>query len=139
MGFALPGAIGAKLAFPDKKVVAICGDGGFLMNVQEMETASRVGANIVVIVWVDGGYGLIEWKQDTAFGKHTNLAFNNPDFNKLAEAFGWIGYSVENSKDLEPTLEKALNQTKPVLISLPIDYRENPLLTKRLGEISCQI
>eukprot|EP01080_Neovahlkampfia_damariscottae_P009541 gene9541-1746_t len=139
MGFALPGAIGAKIAFPDRKVVAICGDGGFLMNVQEMETASRVGANIVVIVWVDGGYGLIEWKQDTEFGKHTNLAFNNPDFIKLAEAFGWVGYHVENSKDFEPTLEKALNQTKPVLLSLPIDYRENPLLTKKLGEISCQI
>jgi acetolactate synthase I/II/III large subunit len=70
MGFALPGAIGAKLAFPDRKVVAICGDGGFLMNVQEMETASRIGTNIVVIVWEDGGYGLISWKQETAYGKH---------------------------------------------------------------------
>jgi len=135
MGFALPGAIGAKLAFPDKRVVALCGDGGFLMNVQEMETAKRIGTNIVVIVWVDGGYGLISWKQDSRYGQHTDLSFGNPDFVKLAESFGWKGYYVANSADLRSTLEKALTHDCPVLVALPIDYSENPKLTKRLGQL----
>jgi acetolactate synthase-1/2/3 large subunit len=135
MGFALPGAIGAKLALPDRKILAICGDGGFLMNVQEMETAKRIGTNIVVLVWEDGGYGLISWKQDNQFGKHTQLSFSNPDFLKLAEAFGWHGFRVNNSRDLKATLIKAFECDGPALISIPIDYRENPLLTKKFGEI----
>jgi len=139
MGFALPGAIGAKLALPDRKILAIMGDGGFLMNCQEMETAKRMKVNIVVMVWEDGGYGLISWKQNNTFGHHTELSFNNPDFNKLAEAFGWVGIRVENSKDLKPALEKAFKIDGPVLISLPIDYEENPKLTKRLGNIQCPI
>lgn len=135
MGFALPGAIGAKLAYPDRNIVAVCGDGGFLMNVQEMETAKRVGANIIVIVWVDGGYGLISWKQDNRYGFHTNLSFNNPDFVKLAESFGWEGYHVQHARDLQATLKKALNAKSPVLISLNVDYSENPKLTARLGKL----
>ena len=79
MGFALPGAIGAKFAEPDAKVLAICGDAGFLMNVQEIETAARLGLNIVILVWVDSEYGLIKWKQQNAFaGRHSDLAFTNP-------------------------------------------------------------
>ena len=108
MGFALPGAIGAKIAYPDRNILAICGDGGFLMNSQEMETAKRLSLNIVVLVWVDGGYGLIAWKQDTRYGKHTELEFENPDFVLLAKAFGWEGYFVEDAKDLKSTIEKGM-------------------------------
>jgi len=139
MGFALPGAIAASLVHPDRRVLAICGDGGFLMNVQEMETARRLNANITVMVWDDGGYGLISWKQDTQFGQHTDLAFGNPDWNKLAESFGWHGVRVDRSKDLRGALEASFEIPGPVLLSIPIDYRENPKLTARLGQIACPI
>jgi len=139
MGFALPGAIGAKIASPDSKVLAICGDGGFLMNVQEMETARRIGTNIVVMIWEDNAYGLIAWKQDNSFGRHTDLSFTNPDFVKLAEAFDWEGIRVENARDLEPALRRAFAADRPALVIVPIDYRENPLLTERLGNIACPI
>ncbi len=139
MGFALPGAISAKLIHPERRVLAICGDGGFLMNVQEMETAARLGANVVVMVWEDGGYGLIAWKQDNEFGRHTKLEFGNPDFVKLADAFGWHGVRVQRSRELKPALEKAFHQDRPTLIAVPIDYRENALLTQRLGDIVCPI
>ena len=139
MGFALPGAIAAKMVFPEHRVLAICGDGGFLMNVQEMETAKRLGTNIVAMVWEDGGYGLISWKQDNQFNRHTNLSFSNPDFVKLAESFGWEGFRVENAVDLAPALDKAFHADSPALIVIPIDYRENALLTERLGNIACPI
>ncbi len=139
MGFALPGAIGAKVVFPERKVLAVCGDGGFLMNVQELETARRIGANIVVLIWEDNEYGLIKWKQENQFGKHTNLHFNNPDFVKLAESFDCIGMRINNSKEFKPALEEAFGFKKPVLISVPVDYRENQLLTERLGRIQCTI
>ncbi|MEJ2137853.1 MAG: acetolactate synthase large subunit [Gammaproteobacteria bacterium] len=135
MGFALPGAIAANLVEPNKKVLGIAGDGGFLMNVQEMETAKRLGANITMMVWEDGGYGLIAWKQDNEFDRHTDLAFTNPDWQQLAAAFGWHGHRVNNSRDLQATLRKALDEPGPSLITLPIDYRENVELTKRLGEM----
>jgi acetolactate synthase-1/2/3 large subunit len=139
MGFALPGAISAKLVHPDRKVLAICGDAGFLMNVQDMETATRLGTNIVVMVWEDGGYGLIKWKQDNEFGKHTPLDFGNPDFMKLADAFGWEGIQCNDSRDLSASLDKAFAADKPALVVVPIDYRENNLLTQRLGNIVCPI
>lgn len=139
MGFALPAAIGAKIVHPDRKVLAICGDGGFLMNVQELETARRIGANIVVMIWEDQAYGLIEWKQQNTFGRHTDLHFNNPDFIKLAEAFGCQGMRVERSVDLQDALREAFRQEVPVLLSVPVDYRENLKLTKRLGDIVCPI
>ena len=79
--------------------MAICGDGGFMMNVQEMETAKRLNSNILAIVWEDSGYGLIEWKQETEFGRHTQLEFGNPDWLQLASAFGWKGHFVKDSAD----------------------------------------
>jgi len=136
MGFALPGAIAASLVHPDRNILAIAGDGGFLMNVQEMETARRLGGRFVVMVWEDGGYGLIAWKQDTEFKRHTDLAFGNPDWLELAAAFGWQGHRVEASRDLQATLRTALSEDGPSLIVVPIDYRENPLLTERLGRIT---
>ncbi|MHC4077609.1 MAG: acetolactate synthase large subunit [Planctomycetota bacterium] len=139
MGFAMPGAMAAKLVHPERKVLAICGDGGFLMNVQDLETARRIGANIVVMVWEDREYGLIAWKQDNEFGQHTDLSFGNPDFLRLAEAFDIEGIRVDDSRDLKPALERAFAAHRPVLLSLPIDYRENELLTKRLGDISIPI
>jgi acetolactate synthase-1/2/3 large subunit len=136
MGFALPGAIAASRVLPDRRVLAICGDAGFLMNVQEMETARRLGSNLVVMVWEDHGYGLIEWKQQTQFGRNTDLSFGNPDFPQLAAAFGWGGHRVERSRELRATLERAFAEPGPSLVAIPIDYRENLLLTARLGEIS---
>jgi len=139
MGFALPGAIGASLARPGRRVMAICGDGGFLMNVQEMETAARLGLDITVMIWEDHAYGLIAWKQQSSFGKHVDLSFGNPDFVKLAEAFGWNGYRCENSRDLREVLENSYHDQGPSLVVIPIDYRENALLSKRLGHIALPI
>jgi len=138
MGFALPGAIAASLVHPERRVMAIAGDGGFLMNVQEMETARRLGSDIVVMVWEDGGYGLIAWKQDNEFQRHSDLAFGNPDWLALAAAFGWHGQRVTRSRDLAPALEAAFATSGPSLLVLPVDYRENPLLTRRLGEMLSQ-
>jgi acetolactate synthase-1/2/3 large subunit len=109
------------------------------MNVQEMETAKRLNVNIVTMIWEDHMYGLIAWKQQNEFGKHTDLSFGNPDWLKLAESFGWFGHKVENSRDLVDTLEKAFNEDGPSLIVVPIDYRENMILTERLGNIACPI
>lgn len=139
MGFALPGAIAAKMVHPEKRVLALCGDGGFLMNVQELETAKRLGTNFVALIWEDGAYGLISWKQDTKFGRHSNLAFGNPDFVKLAESFGCRGMRCERSRDLKQVLEEAFACDVPCIVTIPIDYRENPILTERLGEIACAI
>jgi acetolactate synthase I/II/III large subunit len=139
MGFALPGAISASLVYPDRRILSISGDAGYLMNVQEMETAKRLNANIVTMIWEDHMYGLIAWKQQNEFGKHTDLSFGNPDWLKLAESFGWSGHRVENSKDLVDTLETAFDEQGPSLVVVPIDYRENLLLTERLGNIACPI
>ena len=139
MGAALPGAIGAKLARPDAKIVAIAGDGDFLMNVQEMETAQRLGSDVTVMVWVDGGYGLISWKQQNEFGRHTDLSFGNPDWVQLAQSFGWHGQYVDRSENLADALSAALAHTGPSLIAIPIDYSENVALTERLGHIEVRI
>jgi acetolactate synthase-1/2/3 large subunit len=139
MGFALPGAIAAKIAYPDRKVLAICGDAGALMNIQDLETAARIGANIVVMIWEDHEYGLIKWKQQTAFGKHTDLAFGNPDWIKLAESFGCHGVHCTESGGLMSALDEAFSSGKPTILSLPIDYAENMKLTERLGQIACPI
>ena len=139
MGFALPGAIAADIVYPQKRVLGICGDAGFMMNVQEMETARRLNSDIVVMVWEDHAYGLIAWKQSNEFGKHTDLSFGNPDWKKLAAAFGWHGHYVENSRDLKATLDTAFEEFGPSLVVVPIDYDENMKLTQRLGDIVCPI
>ena len=135
MGFALPGAIAASIVHPERRILAISGDAGFLMNSQEMETAARLGSNIVVMVWEDNEYGLIAWKQESHFGRHTDLEFGNPDWVKLAEAFNWNGHYISDAADLEGALEDAFNESGPSLVVIPIDYRENQLLTKKLGEL----
>ena len=125
MGFALPGAIAANLVFPNRRVLAIAGDGGFLMNVQEMETAARLGSDIVVLVWVDNGFGLISWKQQLEWGRHTELSFGNPDWEGLAKCFGWHGHTCTASADLLGILETAFEEPGPSLVAMPVDYREN--------------
>lgn len=136
MGISVPGAIAAKLVHPDKKILAITGDAGFLMNVQELETAHRLGTNIVILIFDDQSYGLIKWKQEMQYGHHDNsVEFTNPDFVKLAESFHAIGYRIEKTEDLLPTLRKAFRQDKPVIIDCPIDYRENMKLTEHLKKL----
>lgn len=135
MGIALPGAIAAKLARPERTVVAATGDGGFLMNVQELETAKRLGTPIIVLVWNDGGYGLIEWKQMAQFGRSAFVRFGNPDFVKLAESFGARGYRVEPGVSLQDVLREAIASEEICVIDVPVDYSENLKLTARLGEM----
>jgi acetolactate synthase-1/2/3 large subunit len=136
MGISLPGAVAAKLVHPERKVVALCGDGGFLMNSQELETAKRIGANITVVVWRDDGYGLIDWKQRNEFGRPFGVEFGNPDFVDYARSFGIAGFRPSSAADLLPTLRRALDVDGPSLVEVPIDYRENLRLTERLGALS---
>ncbi|HYK96197.1 MAG TPA: acetolactate synthase large subunit [Candidatus Dormibacteraeota bacterium] len=136
MGIALPGAIAAKLVHPDRKVVALCGDGGFLMNAQELETAKRIGAGIVVVIWRDNGYGLIDWKQRNAFGRPYAVEFDNPDFVDFARSFGIPGFRADTADELYPTLMRALELPGPSVIDVPIDYAENVRLTERLGALA---
>lgn len=139
MGIALPGAIAAKLARPDQAAIAVTGDAGFLMNVQEIETAMRINTPIVILVWNDSNYGLIKWKQEVQFGRESNIHFNNPDFVKLAESFGAKGYRVEKTEDLLPTIEQAIKDDTVVIIDCPVDYSENLKLTQKLGDLICPI
>ncbi len=139
MGFALPGAIAASMIAPNRQVIAISGDAGFLMNVQEMETANRFNCNLVAMVWEDHAYGLIAWKQQNEFGRHTELSFGNPDWAQLAAAFNWHHHRVEDSTLVADTLRQALKERGPSLVVVPIDYRENSILTDRLGNIEFSI
>ena len=140
MGFALPGGMGAKIALPDRKVLAICGDAGFLMNVQDLETLVRRKLQVVVMVWVDGEYGLIKWKQQNHFnGDHSELAFGNPDFELLAQSFGMWGKTLTSPDQLPGALDEAFSQDGPALLAVPIDYAENMKLTKRLGDLQFSI
>lgn len=137
MGIALPGAIAAKLAYPERKVVAVTGDAGFLMNSQELETAVRLGLSLVVLVWNDAGYGLIKWKQLNQFGRPSHVDFTNPDFVRFAESFGAKGYRIRGVQELLPTLQNALNDNTVSIIDCPVDYSENLKLTAKLGEMVC--
>ena len=139
MGFALPGAIAASIVDPQRKILGIAGDAGFLMNVQEMETATRLNSNITIMVWEDHMYGLIAWKQSAHFGKHTDLSFTNPDWDLLAQSFRWDYQFVGESEQLLAALNHAVNHKGPSLIVIPIDYRENDKLTQQLGELTCTI
>jgi acetolactate synthase-1/2/3 large subunit len=135
MGIAVPGAIGAKIVYPDKKVLAICGDGGFMMNVQELETALRAKTPFVTLIFEDCSYGLIKWKQQDQYGMSCYTDFTNPNFVKLAEAMGAVGYRIEKAEDLIPTLEDAFKQSVPAIIACPVDYSENTKLTAHLQEL----
>ena len=139
MGIAVPGAIAAKLANPDQNVVAVTGDAGFLMNSQEIETAMRLNIAIVILIWNDASYGLIEWKQQNQFGRISNVKFTNPDFVQYAQSFGAHGVKIERTEQLMPELSAALKRDTVTIIDCPVDYRENLKLTETLGQISCPI
>src|SRR5437899_533129 len=138
MGFALPAAIAAKLVHPERKVGAVSGDGGFLMNSQELETARRLGLAVVNVIFRDGGYNLIQWKQQTHLGRESGVKFGNPDFVALAGAFGAKGYRVDSAKALGPILAEALGHPGPSIVDVPVDY-EGAKLTAGLGQLICPI
>jgi acetolactate synthase-1/2/3 large subunit len=137
MGIAVPGAIAAKLVHPERNIVAVTGDAGFMMNSQEIETAMRCRLPVVILIWNDSGYGLIEWKQMNEFGRESHARFTNPDFVKYAESFGCRGYRVERTQDLAAILETALSDDTVSIIDCPVDYRENIKLTEQMGNLVC--
>ncbi len=125
MGAGLPAAIGAKMVHPNRKVVAICGDGGFMMNSQELETAVRLGLDLVVLILRDDAYGMIRWKQAGMQFDDFGLQFNNPDFVKYAESYGARGHRVQAAGELKTLMKQAFDQGGVHLIETPIDYSEN--------------
>jgi len=131
MGAGLPSAMAAKIVSPEKKVVAICGDGGFMMNSQEIETAIRLHLDIVVLILNDSAYGMIKWKQANMGFDDFGLDFNNPDFVKYAESYGASGHRLKSAEELVPLLQKSLEQGGVHLIDVPIDYSENDLILNR--------
>ena len=133
MGFALPTAIAAKLVYPERRVVAVSGDGGFLMNCQELETAVRLRTPVVNVVWVNGEFGSIAWKQDKKFGRHFDVGFGNPDFVKLAQAFGMPAWHCTSAREFAIRLNEALALDLPSLIAVPIDYSIDVALSEALG------
>jgi len=133
MGIALPTAIAAKLVYPDRHVVTVNGDGGFLMNCQELETAMRLRTAIVNVIWENSQFGSIVWKQDKKFGRHFGTDFGNPDFVKLADAFGMPAWRCEAVEDLGRHLRHALTLDVTSLIVLPIDYSIDVSISEELG------
>jgi acetolactate synthase I/II/III large subunit len=135
MAWTVPGAIGAKIARPEAKVLVATGDGSFLMNSQEIETALRMRLPFVILIWVDDAYGLISWKMDMEIGHNVDTRFANPDFVKYAESFGAKGYRIESAGELLPTLKAALSDDTVSVIACPVDYRANAELIRNLGDL----
>lgn len=139
MGIAVPGAIAAKLAYPNRAVVAVTGDAGFMMNSQEIETALRCQTPIVILIWNDSQYGLIEWKQQRRYGRSAYIDFNNPNFVDYAKSFGAEGVRINSAEELLPSLKKALKTPTVTVIDCPVDYSENDRLTTLLGNVLSEI
>jgi acetolactate synthase-1/2/3 large subunit len=135
MAWSLPGAIGAKIARPGAKVLVATGDGAFLMNSQEIETALREGIAMVILIWVDDAYGLISWKMELELGHDVDTTFGNPDFVAYAESFGAVGYRINAAHELLPTLRTALAADTVSVIACPVDYSPNLDLIRSLGEL----
>ena len=136
MAFALPGAVGAKLACPDRRVLAAVGDGAFLMNVQELETAVRERIPMTVLIWQDDAYGLIKWKMEMELGHDVAVTFTNPDFVALAESFGASGHRISAASELLPVLRECLASDGVSVIACPVDYGQNMELIRELGELT---
>ena len=128
MGWTVPGAIAAKIASPSVNILVATGDGSFLMNSQEIETALRVGTPMVILIWVDDAYGLISWKMDLEIGHNVDTRFDNPDFVTYAESFGATGYRISSADELLPTLREALAADTVSVIACPVDYNANSAL-----------
>ena len=140
MGAGLPSAITAAMIYPDKKVISVCGDGGFMMNSQELETAVRLGVNLTVVILNDKAYGMVKWKQENMNFSDFGLSFENPDFVKYAEAYGAKGYRITNGENLNETLELCLKSSGVHLIDCPVDYSENDqILNHDLKNLSAKL
>ncbi|MBM3896987.1 MAG: acetolactate synthase large subunit [Thaumarchaeota archaeon] len=139
MGVALPGAIAAKLVHPDKKIIAACGDGGFLMSLHELETAKRLGLALVLLVFNDSRYSQVEWKQLNKYGRSFNVEFTNPDFVKLAESFSVNGIRIEKAEDLQGILKEATKSSSISIIDVPVGTKENLFLSEKLGNTVCPV
>jgi len=140
MGAGLPSAMAAKMVYPDRRVLAVCGDGGFMMNSQDLETAVRLGLDLVVLVLNDSAYGMIRWKQAEMGLKDFGLQFKNPDFVQYAQSYGATGHRIAATAELAPTLEKAFRTGGVHLIDLPVDYSENgPVLFHEIPEESAKL
>jgi len=138
MGAGLPSAMLAKLINPDKKVISVCGDGGFMMNSQELETAVRIGLNLVVIILNDSAYGMIKWKQEGMGFENFGLDYKNPDFVKYAESYGAFGHRPTSDEDFKEVLIKCLKMDGVHVIDLPVDYSLNhSILNVLLKERTC--
>lgn len=136
MACSMPGAVAAKRLHPEKRVVALCGDGGFIMWIQALPTAARYKIPITVLLWEDDYYGLIKWKQEAHYDEYSHVDLGNHDLVEVARAFGCHGVRIESADQLKPALEKSFQETeKPTVIVVPVDYSENMKLTKRLGKI----
>ncbi len=140
MGAGLPSAMASSMIYPDRKVMAVCGDGGFMMNSQELETAVRLKLNLVVVILNDGGYGMIRWKQANMGFADWGLTYGNPDFVKYAESYGASGHRVTSSEELPELLRSCLASPGVQLLEVPIDYSDNdPILNHRIKELSAAI
>jgi acetolactate synthase-1/2/3 large subunit len=139
MGFAFPGAIAAKLVHPEKNVVAVVGDGGFMMNVQELETAKRIGTDLIVIIFNDSKYGVIEWNELEKFKTSYGIDFSNPDFVQMAQSFGVNGVKIESADELTSKLQYALEKGGIWVFDVEVDYAENIKLGEKLRDMTCGI
>ncbi|MDF7776410.1 acetolactate synthase large subunit [Sphingomonas sp. AOB5] len=140
MGAGLPSAMASAMVYPDRKVMAICGDGGFMMNSQEMETAVRLKLNITVLILNDNSYGMIRWKQANMGFKDWGLTYDNPDFVKYAEAYGAKGHRVESAAHLPLLLRRTLSEPGVHLIDCPVDYSDNDrILNREIKELSAAL
>ena len=140
MGAGLPSAMASSMVYPDRKVMAICGDGGFMMNSQEMETAVRLKLNIVVLILNDNSYGMIRWKQANMGFKDWGLTYGNPDFVKYAESYGATGHRVTSAEHLTELLKTTLDMPGVQLIEVPMDYSENDrILNKEIKSLSAAV
>lgn len=139
MGIALPGGIAAKLVYPEKNVVAAMGDGGFLMNSQEIETAKRFGIGYTILVFNDNNYGLITWKQEAHTGKSFGTALTNPDFKKYAESFGIKGYAPKTVAELKENLAEAINSNELCIVEVAVDVSKNKELNQKLSKNICDV
>lgn len=140
MGAGLPSGMMASMLYPNLKVMAVCGDGGFMMNSQELETAVRLNLNLVVLIINDSAYGMIKWKQGQEGYTDFGLDYRNPDFVTYAESYGAKGHRITRTQDLQPTLEKALAEGGVHLVEVPVDYSENRrVFDEELAELTCRL